>query len=230
MMQAKLRGTGVGWVLGTGIVALSVFGVWITAHATWVAAHRGDTSFAGTFKYPTWSIVHFVPALFFASILPFQLWPGSRRRYPRLHRKAGRMAVLAGFLFALTGLILPFVMPARPFSERAFMTTVSCLFLMLLARGVVAARRRDFTTHRVCMLRVTALSMSPLTDRVIFPFFAAAGIDSLPRFWDLFMTAVWFSMVMNVLIAEWWIRRGIGRAAESRILEPSGIAVAIPSR
>jgi len=226
MKDDKRRRIGIAQVLGVAVTALALFGIWITARATWVIAHGGDTSFQGTFKYPSWSAVHFVPALVFAMILPFQLWPGLRSLYPQLHRQAGRVASVAGVLFSLTGLILPFVMPARPFGERAFMTTVSCLFPILLACGVRAARRKDFVAHRQWMLRVTALSMGPLTERVIFPFFAAAGINSLPRFWDLFMSAAWFSLAVNLVIVEWWIRRtGTGAALQSR--QPRGIAVAL---
>ena len=227
MMHLRLRRIGFGEVLGFAVIALAMFGIGITARASWVLAHGGDTSFEGTFRYPTWSSVHFVPALVFSLILPFQLWPGSRRRYPRLHRISGRVAAVAGVLFSVTGLALPYAMPARPFSERAFMTTVSCLLAVLLGLGVGAARRRDFVTHRRWMLRVTALSMGPLTQRVIFPFFAAAGIDSVPRFWDLFMSAAWFSLAMNLVIVEWWIRRTAG-ATVAQSPSPRGIAVALP--
>jgi uncharacterized membrane protein len=175
-----------------------------------------------------WSTVHFVPALVFALILPFQLWPGSRRLYPHLHRVAGRVASIACILFSLTGLILPFTMPSRPFGERAFMTTVSCLSLILLACGVQAARRKDFVAHRRWMLRVTAGALSPLTQRVILPIFAVAGIDSLPRFWDLFLTAAWFATAVNFAMAEWWIRRVTVSAAEAQAPQPRGIAVARP--
>ena len=145
--------------------------------------HGGDASYEGMFDYPAWSTIHFVPALLFVVILPFQLWPGSRRRRPRL-RIAGRVAAVAGVLFSLSGLVLPFVMPARPFGERAFMTTFACLFPVLLGCGVVAARRRDFAAHRRWMLRVTAGALGPLTQRVILPLFLTAGVDSMPRFWD----------------------------------------------
>jgi len=224
-MNPRLRRIGFGEVLGFTVIALAMFGIGVTARASWVLAHGGDTSFEGTFNYPIWSVVHFVPALVFSLILPFQLWPGSRRRYPRVHRISGRVAAVAGVLFSATGVALPFAMPTRPFSERAFMTMISCLFAVVLGLGVGAARRRDFTAHRRWMLRVAALSMGPLTQRVIFPIFVAAGIDSLPRFWDLFMSAAWFSLAINLGIVEWWIRRS-ATVAQSR--SPRGIAVAVP--
>jgi hypothetical protein len=228
MMQRTFRRIGVESVLGALITAFAGFGVWITLRATWIVAHGGDLSFEGTFKYPTWASVHFVSALLFVLLLPFQLWSGARRQYPRWHRLSGAAAATAGTLFSLTALLLPYVMPARPFGERAFMTTVSCGFLFLLGRGIASARRRDLVMHRRWMLRVTAFAMGPLTQRTLLPFFAAAGIDSLSRFWDLFMTAAWFSLALNIAVAEWWIRRTAGER-KAQALDSRGIAVAVPT-
>jgi hypothetical protein len=195
------------WLLGTAIVGLTLMGLWATTHATWVLAHGGNTDFGGTFNYPRWSAIHFIGGFVFVVLLPFQLSSRVRRALPRGHRVAGRVAAVCGLGFSVTGLVLPFVMPTRPFGERAFMSTVGVLFGFLLWRGTAAARRRDFVAHRQWMLRVTAGALSPLTQRVIFPFFAAAGIDSLGRFWDLFVTSLWFSSVINFVIVEWWMRR-----------------------
>ena len=111
-------------MLGVAIVALVTFGIWVTTHATWVVAHGGDKAFNGTFDYPWWSGAHFVAALVFVTILPFQLSSRIRNAHRRVHRIAGRVAAICGVAFSLTGLMLPFVMPARPFGERAYMATV----------------------------------------------------------------------------------------------------------
>lgn len=215
MTLTRIRRIELGQILGLGVAVLAAYGVRLTARATWVVAHGGDSSYEGMFNYPAWSTVHFVPALLFAVILPFQLWPGSPRRHPRLHRIAGRVAAVAGVLFSLTGLLLPFVMPARPFGERAFMTTFACLFPVLLGCGIVAARRHDFAAHRRWMLRVTAGALGPLTQRVILPLFLTAGVDSMPRFWDLFVTSAWFAAAVNFVIVEWWMRRTAAEASSS---------------
>jgi hypothetical protein len=76
------------------------------------------------------------------------------------------------------------------------------------------------------MFRVTAFATGPLTQRMLFPFFAAAGIDSLSRFWDLFMTAAWFSLALNIAIAEWWIRRSASEK-KAQAVDPRGITVAV---
>src|SRR5262245_15612865 len=109
MVLPKLRHIGPAQILPAGVVALAAFGVGMTARATWVVAHGGYSSFDGMFHYPAWSTVHFVPALVFVLILPFQLWSRSRRRWPRVHRLAGRVAAVAGVLFGLTGFVLPYV-------------------------------------------------------------------------------------------------------------------------
>jgi uncharacterized membrane protein len=207
MMLTRIRRIELAQILGLGVAVLAVYGVGLTARATWVVAHGGDTSYEGMFNYPAWSIVHFVPALLFTVILPFQLWPGSRRKYPRLHRITGRVGAVAGVLFSLTGLLLPFVMPARPFGERAYMTTFGCLFPILLGCGIAAARRHDFAAHQRWMLRVTAGALGPLTQRVILPLVLFAGVDSMPRFWDLFLASAWFAAGVNFVIGEWWMRR-----------------------
>ena len=193
-------------MVGVAIVALATFGIWVTTHATWVVAHGGDKAFNGTFDYPWWSGAHFVAALVFVTILPFQLSSRIRNAHRRVHRIAGRVAAICGVAFSLTGLMLPFVMPARPFGERAYMATVSVLLMSFLWRGIAAARRRDIETHRRWMLRVAAGALAPLSERIIFPAFSAAGIDSMPRFWDLFVTALWFASAINFIIVEWWIR------------------------
>jgi uncharacterized membrane protein len=195
-------------VIGTIVLSLASFGIFRIVSATWVLAHGGNHDFGGLFTYPGWAAVHFVAAGVFVVLLPFQLWPASRAVYPHLHRVVGRMAAAAGASFAVSGIVLPFAMPNRPFSVRAFMALVGVAFVFLLYRGVRAIRGGDVAAHRRWMLRVTAAALAPLTERLIFPLLASAGIDSVPRFWDLFVTALWFSAALNVVVVEWWLQRG----------------------
>jgi uncharacterized membrane protein len=175
---------------------------WFLPGPGWVA---GDPMYEGLFDFPAWAVAHFVTALAFVILVPFQLSAYLRNRYRVAHRIVGWVAVTCGVVFALTGLVLPQVMPARPFGERAFFTIAGLGYLFLLWRGVAAARRGDIPTHRRWMLRVTALALSPATWRVIFPFFAATGIDSINRFWDLFTAALWTAAGINFGIVEWWL-------------------------
>jgi uncharacterized membrane protein len=194
-------------VLGFATTALAAYAVWIAMRGMSVLAHGGVKDFDGAFDYPAWAIVHFAPALVFAAILPLQLWPRVRDTHPRVHRLAGRIAATCGTIAAVAGVPLVYVMPARPLGERVFMTTVGIGFLTMLWRGVAAARRGDSVSHRAWMLRATAGGLSAIVQRVIFPFFAAAGIDSMARFWDLFLAAAWLATAINFTVVEWWIHR-----------------------
>jgi uncharacterized membrane protein len=191
--------------IGSAIGGLVLYGIVFTTRAIWVLSHGGNTMFDGAFDYPFWSLAHFAPAFVFVAILPFQLWTGLRDAYPRVHRITGRIAAVCGVVFALTGIALPLAMPARPFGERSFMAAAGMLFGAMLWRAVAAARRGDVDAHRRWMVRVTAVALAPVTQRVILPFLLAMGVDSLPRFWDLFITALWFSAVINVMVAQWWL-------------------------
>jgi hypothetical protein len=117
------------------LLLLASYGVWLPLHATWITTHGGNPAFDGAFNYPLWSLAHFVPAMAFVVILPFQLWSTIRRTYPRVHRIAGRVAVASGVAFSTTGLVLPYTMPARPFGERAFMTASSLFFCCCCGAG-----------------------------------------------------------------------------------------------
>ena len=204
--MSQVKATPATWI-GSVVVGLAGFGIWLAVRAMWVLAHGGMKDFGGAFNYPVGALAHFLPAALFAAILPFQLWPRVRDAHPRLHRVAGRIAGACGAVLASAGLVLPFVMPARPLGEKVFMTTFGGLFLLILSFGIAAARRGDYSTHRTWMLRLTAAALSPITQRLIFPFLAAAGIDGMARFWDLFLTAVWLGTAINLIVAEWWIRR-----------------------
>ena len=87
------------------------------------------------------------------------------------------------------------------------MTIVGVAIVLMLARGIRAIRRGEISAHRRWMLRVAALGLAPMTQRLVFPAFAAFGILSLERFWDLFTTALWVSAAINLVSAEWWIQR-----------------------
>jgi uncharacterized membrane protein len=180
---------------------LAAIGVRVTTHATWVLAHGGNKAFGGAFDYPGWSLVHFLPALVFIVILPFQLWSGLRGRYPAVHRVTGRIAAACALALSATGLALPLVMPARPFGERAYMTTVSVLFVLLIWRGIAAARRRDLATHRRWMLRVAGPRSAHPTRDLPLRRGRHRQHDALR---DLFTI---LCIDRDLVLVEWWIRR-----------------------
>jgi hypothetical protein len=117
-------------------------------------------------------------------------------------------------------------MPARPFGERRVHDDgFVCIGVHARPRYRVGAAQRSRHASHVDVA-VTAFAMGPPTQRTLFPLFAAAGIDSLSRFWELFMTAAWFSLALNIAVVEWWIRR-TANEKKAQAVDPRGIAVAV---
>ncbi|GAA3095047.1 hypothetical protein GCM10020001_008770 [Nonomuraea salmonea] len=95
-----------------------------------------------------------------------QIWPWFRARYPRAHRRIGRVYVFAGCLpSGLLGLTVGVATPWGP------VTMVSNVLLALLWLGCTLAgwrmaRQRRFADHRRWMVRSFALTMSIVTNRI----------------------------------------------------------------
>src|SRR5688572_12573438 len=167
-----------------------------------------DGPLAELFVYPGWSIAHFVPGVLFMTLVPLQLWARFRNRHRAVHRWCGRLLVASGVLLGVTGTVLPLTMPERPAFERFFMTTFAVVFLTFLAKGVGAARRRDFARHREWMIRMFATGLTITTQRLLLPLFiVVGGISSVDQFWIYFVSAGWVGWAIQVAVAEWWIRR-----------------------
>jgi Predicted membrane protein (DUF2306) len=188
------------------VILLCVYGMYRCVHASLMAVQGGSHEFGGMFDYPLWTMAHFTGGAVFLVLMPFQLWAGFRNRHKTLHNRSGRVLFGAGLVLVVTGLALPYSMPARPVSEKVFMTATSMTFAFFLIKAVLAAKRRDFVRHREWMIRVVAVAFGPLAQRIIFPAFPILlGIHSVPEFWEYFTTSSWLSAALVVSTAEWWL-------------------------
>lgn len=201
-------------VLRFAFAGLCVFGVWACLFA--MARLAGIAPPSKLPPYPAWTAAHFVGALIFVLLLPLQLGTGLRRVRPNLHRLTGRIALGVGAIMAVSGVAITYLAPDRPVSERIFMTTFFVAWTLLLGLGFRAARRGDFGSHRAWMVRMTATTLTPLTQRLVFPVFAGTlGIDSMGTFWQLFTSAAWVGWGVNLVVAEAWLRRRGERPAHA---------------
>jgi len=158
--------------------------------------------------YPAWTSLHFATAIAFALLIPLQLWKGLRARRPGLHRILGRTAVGIGAVMAVSGVAIAHLAPQRPVSEKIFMSVFFLAFAALLGLGLRAALARDLGAHRAWMIRMAATALTPLTQRLVFPLFAASlGIDGLATFWQLFVSAAWIGWGVNLIVAETVLRQ-----------------------
>jgi hypothetical protein len=107
----------------------------------------------------------------------------------------------------VSGVAIAHLAPDRPVSERIFMTTFFAAYSVMLGLGLRGALVRDFAGHRRWMVRMTATALTPLTQRLVFPIFAASlGVDGLAMFWQLFVSAAWIAWGLNLTVAEAWLR------------------------
>lgn len=194
------------------VVGLALFGVAGSIIALLRLAHVAPPSKLP--PYPAWTALHFGPAMVFVVLMSLQLWPGLRAARPRLHRLTGRVAVVVGAVMAAGGVAMVWLVPERPVSERIFMSVFFAAWSVMLGLGVRAARVRDFATHRAWMARMSATTLTPLTQRVLFPVLALSfGIDGLATFWQLFVSAAWIGWGINLVVAEAWIHGPVRRLA-----------------
>ncbi|HEX5376754.1 MAG TPA: DUF2306 domain-containing protein [Solirubrobacterales bacterium] len=166
--------------------------------------------------YPSWVALHFISATLFCMLAPFQLWPALRARRPGLHRTLGRGGVAVGATMAVSGVAMAYASPGRPVSEVIFMSVFFLAYASCLALGLRAALARNLPSHRDWMVRMTAIALTPVTQRVIFPAFAAAiGIDGAETFWQIFISAAWIALMINLAVAEGWLRTAPARSVRS---------------
>lgn len=193
--------------LSMAFAVLLAAGVWATVHGLGVLAHVFPKSQPLPPAYPVWTAAHFISALTFVLLAPWQFWTTLRTRRPAIHRAMGRIAAAAAVAMGVSGIAMAFL-PERPLGERVFMSAFFIAFTVFLARGVVAARTRDIEAHRAWMVRTVAVALTPLTQRLVFGAMAAAvGIEGPSAFWEIFISAMWLAWLINFVSAETWLAR-----------------------
>jgi len=164
------------------------------------------------FAHPLPVQLHIVGASLFCVLGALQFWPSFRRRFPRWHRMAGRIAAPAGVVVGLSGLWMNQFYPYGP-NDGLLLYFFRLLFgagmVLTMVLGIAAILRREFAQHRAWMMRAYAIGMGAGTQALTqLPWILLVGPpEELPR--ALLMGAAW---VLNLAVAEWFIRRQTGAA------------------
>ena len=188
------------------LILLYAYGDRIAIRAIGALSNGTETGPLGD-RYPWWTLTHFVSALSFAILAMFQLVPVIRRRYLAVHRVVGRIAVSAGLLTAVSGTAIPVLLPLRPLLWRGYIVLHLAATAFFLTKGFLAARRHNILTHRAWMVRAIASAGAVMTQRVLFPLFPRLlGIHSDQQFWEEFVAASLCAWLINLLMAELWLR------------------------
>lgn len=125
---------------------------------------------------------------------------------PRMHRTLGYLYVI--FVLGLSGpsgLIISFFSNGGWVAITGFLT-LSVLWMYFTATALIKAKQKKFDEHRRYMIRSYALTLSAITLRAWK--FAIANVFDLPPM-DVYALIAWLGFGVNLLVAEWWIRRPV---------------------
>jgi predicted membrane protein DUF2306 len=164
------------------------------------------------FDMPVPVIAHIIGASLYVFLGAFQFNRGFRRRRPGWHRISGRLLVPCGLVAALTGLWMStcYQLPAH---DGPLLYVFRVFFGVAMAGSIVvgfrAVLRRDIVRHRVWMTRGYAIGLGAGTQVLTnAPWQIIVGPPG-PLTRALLMGAGW---VINLAVAEWYLRRRPARA------------------
>ncbi len=204
------------WLIPAGLIALSL--VPAVMGSVRLAELAGGATIteanARFFASPAPVIAHILSVIPYSIVGAFQFAPGFRRRNRRWHRMAGRVLAPLGLIAALTGLWMSHFYP-WPAGDGQALYVIRLVFgigmTVALVLALIALRRRDYRTHGAWMMRAYAIGLGAGTQVFThLPWFILFGKPGEgPR--AVMMAAGW---VINLAVAEYFIRRGRPRGAD----------------
>jgi Predicted membrane protein (DUF2306) len=134
-------------------------------------------------------------------LAPWQFVGGLRRSYPRVHRWIGRAYVAAVAISGVAAYPVAFGTFAGPIASAGFaLMATAWLGTTLVAWRAV--RQRRYAVHRRWMIRSFALALSAVTLRIALVVPVQLQLDFMP----LYRVTSWASWIVNLLLAELWLR------------------------
>lgn len=156
-----------------------------------------------------WRLAFFVHV--FSSILALlagftQFSTSILKKYKKWHRALGYTYVINILLITgPAGLLMSFYANGGVGSRVGFVL-LSVLWLFFTAMALYKAVKKQFTAHRIFMIRSFALTLSAITLRC-WKVLLANFTDMPPM--DRYRLIVWLGWTLNLLIAEWYIYKFI---------------------
>ena len=214
------------WLVPTLLILLSLVPA-IAGTAT-LAAHAshapGTNANASVFAQPLPVVLHILTVIPYSMLGAFQFSAGFRRRNRAWHRVAGRVLGVCGLIVAMTGLWMAqfYAWPEGDgvgvYVERLIFGTGMFVSMVL---GLDAVRRRDFASHGAWMTRAYAIGLGAGTQVLThLPWFILVGKPGESAR-TVLMGAGW---VINVVVAEWVIRRGSTSRVSRRLANAHQVA------
>lgn len=203
--------------IGIGFVIFLAFGLAISALIRYVLLDPASTNktlveqgmVLYDFHYQPWNIVlliHIVTASLAIAIGPFQFIKKIRMKRKKLHRKLGMIYITSILLSGITGVYLSFYAFGGIISRVGFFTlSLTWLFTTFLAYKYI--RNKQFNLHENWMFRSYAVTFVAIT----FRFWSAVIGYSLDNFQLGYTAAIWVSLIGNLVVMEFWLKRNSRR-------------------
>lgn len=167
-------------------------------------------------------VIHGVPGGLALLLGPFQFSAKLRARYPKWHRVSGRIYMIC-IVLATAAALFAATVSVSGFPAQVGFYLLSAAWLYTLYQGFRTIRRGDVRGHRVWMIRNYALTFAAVSLRLflVLGLVAEAYLGTV-NFGDIYTASVWGSVLVNALVAEYFIvhrtllRRGRSTAIMSQ--------------
>jgi hypothetical protein len=156
------------------------------------------------------------------------------QKRPAVHRWLGRLTgVLVLFALVPSGIVLAFDAKGGGVVTAGFLLSAA-IVAWSMARGIVAARRRDLVSHRRAMHHVLAQMSVAVTSRALLLSLDAIGIDPGVAY----VAALWVPVLASAAVAEIvstssfpWFTKPVTQLMERirRALSPLALVVRVRS-
>lgn len=123
-----------------------------------------------------------------------------RRRYPALHRLAGRIYLIGIVIGGIGGLALAPRSSGGLTAHFGF-GILAVLWLFSGAQAFIAIKNGRIDSHRAWMLRNFSLTFGAVTLRIYLGIFGAFGVP----FADAYPVVAWIAWVPNLVLVEWYL-------------------------
>lgn len=134
---------------------------------------------------------------------------------PLWHRRAGWLYIVVVLLLSAPSGFLMALRANGGWPARISFVLLSIIWFWSTLQALLLARKRLFEKHANWMLRSYALTLSAIALRTYAWLFDVLNIHMAPR--NVYIFIAWVSWVPNLLIAEWFIKKGFNRS----LLKPS---------
>ncbi|GAA0903913.1 DUF2306 domain-containing protein [Virgisporangium aurantiacum] len=154
-------------------------------------------------EHPWLAYLHIAPGVLYLLGAPLQLAYRFRSRHYDVHRRLGRVLLVAALLSGVFAVVFGFLFSFGGVGEAAASVVFGGWFLACLVAAFRAVRRGDIVQHRRWMIRAFTVAIGVGTIRIWIIVLPQLGVLGLK---ESFAPAFWISFVAHVLVAEWWVR------------------------